>query len=102
MQYKILTTEEFDDWLANEGLKSQVQIEKRISNIETDGHFGTINDVGDDVWELKWKNGRRIYYAYLADPNILLLLGGNKNGQSHDIKQAQKILKENTENERQI
>ena len=45
MRYKVLTTEEFDDWLANESLKSQVQIEKRISNIEADGHFGTINDV---------------------------------------------------------
>jgi putative addiction module killer protein len=99
MIYKTLRTIEFDDWLAGESLKSQVQIEKRISNIETDGHFGTINDVGDDVWELKWKNGRRVYYAYLVEPNILILLGGNKNGQNHDIKQAQKILEEYTENE---
>lgn len=99
MQYKVHKTTEFDDWLAGENLKSQVQIEKRISNIETDGHFGTINDVGDDVWELKWRNGRRVYYAYLSDPNILLLLGGNKNGQSRDIAKAQKILKEYTENE---
>lgn len=96
MLYKTLRTTEFDDWLANEPLKMQVQIEKRISNIETDGHFGTINDVGDDVWELKWKNGRRVYYAYLVEQNILLLLGGNKNGQNYDIKQAKKILKEYT------
>ncbi|HKZ00473.1 MAG TPA: hypothetical protein VJ112_04845 [Rhabdochlamydiaceae bacterium] len=32
------------------------------------------------------------YYAYLAEYNILLLLGGNKNGQNKDITQAQKIL----------
>ena len=99
MLYKVHRTVEFDDWLASESLKSQVQIEKRISNIEMGWHFGTINDVGDDVWELKWKNGRRVYYAYLAESNILLLLGGNKNGQSYDIKHAQKILRENTENE---
>lgn len=94
--YKTLRTIEFDNWLASESLKSQVQIEKRISNIETDGHFGNINDVEDNVWELKWKNGRRIYYAYLVEQNILLLLGGNKNGQSQDITQAKKILKEYT------
>ena len=45
MRYKVLRTEEFDDWLANESLESQVQIEKRISNIELEGHFGTIKDV---------------------------------------------------------
>lgn len=96
MRYKILRTIEFDNWLADESFKSQFQIEKRISNIEMDGHFGTKKDVGDNIWELKWQNGRRVYYAYLVEQNILLLLGGNKNGQSHDIKQAKKILKEYT------
>ena len=54
------STTEYDEWLKAQPLKSAVQIEKRISNIETDDHFGTINDVGDDVWELKWQNGRRV------------------------------------------
>jgi len=99
MGYKIFRTEEFKEWLVGESLKSQVQIEKRISNIEFDGHFGTIKNVGNDIWELKWQNGRRVYYAHLQDPDILLLLGGNKNGQGYDIKQSKKILSENTEDE---
>jgi putative addiction module killer protein len=100
MKYRTVRTEEFCDWLLNESLKAQVQIEKRISNIETDGHFGIIKeDLVEGVCELKWKNGRRVYYAYLLEDNILLLLGGNKNGQNYDIKQAQKILKEYTEYE---
>lgn len=99
MKYKTFRTEEFNNWLASETLKSQVQIEKRISNIEFEGHFGTINDVGNDILELKWKSGRRIYYAFLPETNILLLLGGNKNGQNRDISQAAKILKEYTEHE---
>ena len=98
MRFRILRTIEFMDWLNNENLKSQVQIEKRISNIETEGHFGTVNDVGENVQELKWKNGRRVYYSYLPEFNILLLIGGNKNGQNYDIKKAKKILKEYTEN----
>ena len=44
------------------------------------------------ISELKWDNGRRIYYAHLVQQNILLLLGGNKNGQDKDIRKAQKIF----------
>jgi putative addiction module killer protein len=97
MKYRIFRTEEFKDWMENESLKSQVQVEKRISNIELEGHFGTSKDVGPNVLELKWKNGRRVYYAYLEERKILLLLGGNKNGQSYDIAQAEKIFKKYTE-----
>jgi len=99
MKYRIIKTPDYDDWLEGESLKSQFQIEKRISKIETDGHFGTIKDLEDDVWELKWKNGRRVYYAYMPMTRILLLLGGNKNGQNYDIAQAKKIFEEYTENE---
>lgn len=97
MRYRTIRTEEFSDWLDGESLKSQVQIEKRISNIELDGHFGTTKELGDMVFELKWKNGRRVYFSYLIEEDILLLLGGNKNGQSKDIVQAKKILKRYTE-----
>jgi len=97
MKYKIKKTTEYQDWLDCETLKSKVQIAKRLSKIETDGHFGTIrDDLGENVSELKWKNGRRVYYAYIPENNILLLLGGNKNGQTKDIHEAQKILKKYT------
>lgn len=99
MKYRVLRTMEFIEWLNTETLKSQVQIEKRVSNIELEGHFGTINAVGDDVYELKWKDGRRVYYVYLPEKDVLLLLGGNKNGQNYDIKQAKKIFKKYTEYE---
>jgi putative addiction module killer protein len=66
---------------------------KRIAHIQDDGYFGDYKDVDDDVWELKWKNGRRVYYACIPEKKILLLLGGNKNGQDKDIRQAKKILR---------
>lgn len=97
MKYKLVKTPDYDEWLDSESLKSQVQIEKRISKIETDGYFGTIKDLEDNVWELKWKNGRRVYYAYVPVSKILLLLGWNKNGQNYDITQAKKIYKEYTD-----
>jgi len=46
----------------------------------------------NSVWELKFNDGRRIYYACIPDKNLLLLLGGNKNGQDKDIEKAKNIF----------
>ena len=92
MWYRIFRTKEFKEWFLTESEKSQFQILKRLSLIETVGHFGTKRKVTDFVWELKWKNGRRVYYAYIEKADLLLLLGGNKNGQNQYIRQAKKIL----------
>lgn len=97
MHYRIFKTPEYQCWLEQEPPKSQVQIATRLELIETDGHFGNHKDLGDGVWELKWTGGRRIYYAHIPELSILLLLGGNKNGQSKDITQAKKILRKHTQ-----
>lgn len=59
-------------------------------------YFGTTKDLEGDLYELKWVSGRRIYYAYLEEENILLLLEGNKNGQNKAITRARKILSKKT------
>jgi putative addiction module killer protein len=93
MKYAIFKTEEYTDWYNEQSAKAQGQIEKRLSMIETEGFFGTKKDLEDGLWELKWKNGRRLYYVYIPEESILLLCGGNKNGQNKDITQARKIFK---------
>lgn len=90
--YRIFNSAEYDEWFAEQTAKSQVQILGRIANVQNEGHFGDHKSVGGDVWELRWQNGRRVYYAYLPAMSILLILGGNKNGQEKDIRQAKKIL----------
>jgi putative addiction module killer protein len=90
--YKLHKTPEFEERLHEQPLKSKLQVEARLLHIACDGHFGTCKHLGNHICELKWANGRRVYYAYLAKFDILLLLGGNKNGQSKDISQAKKIL----------
>ena len=52
--------------------------------------------MGDGVSELRihYGPGYRIYFARLEQEIILLLCGGNKTSQYHDIEQAKKILKE--------
>lgn len=91
--YKIYKTPEYTEWLEQETFKSQAQIDQRISNILSYGHFGDFQDVGNNISELRWANGRRLYYTYIAELDIVLLLGGNKNGQDKDIKQAKNIIK---------
>lgn len=97
MQFRITKTPEYQDWLESEPPKVLVQIAVRLELIETEGHFGNHKNLKNEIWELKWKNGRRIYFAFISEKHILLLLGGNKNGQSKDITQAKKIFRKHTE-----
>ena len=45
------------------------------------------------LFEIKFNNGNRIYYTekMINGKAVILILGGNKNGQDKDIKKAQKI-----------
>lgn len=67
-------------------------VRARFSRIEVSAHFGTVKPVGDGVSELKWKNGTRVYFAYLERKKIIILLGGTKNGQEKDIKKAKSLI----------
>lgn len=97
--YKFHKTLEYQDWFETQTYKSQVQILDRLSKIQSEGYFGDHKPLPNEIWELKWLNGRRLYYAYLADIDLVLLLGGNKNGQSKDITKAKKIFKKYIEYE---
>lgn len=95
MKYSIRVTDEYIKWYEKEQPKVKAQIEKRLKNITDHGHFGDDKDLDEGLSELKWKNGRRIYFSVFEDAAgniVVLLLGGNKNGQSKDISQARKIL----------
>lgn len=91
---KIKKTIEFHEWFKQETAKSQTQIAARLKNIEDYGHFGECRHLGLDLAELKWKNGRRIYFTLYkeGDSVMLLLLGGYKNAQDEDIKKARRLL----------
>ncbi len=80
---------------------------QELAKIRLDGYFGNHKSVSheekgalkDQVWELKFSDGRRIYYAYIPEKSILLLLGGNKNGQNRDITKAKSLFIEKTRNQ---
>lgn len=98
-QYQIHRIPEFRLWYEQQPEKARVQIDDRLSKIQDEGHFGDHKPVSEDdegVWELKWKNGRPIYFAHIPEKKILVLLGGNKNGQDKDIRKAKSLFQKYT------
>jgi putative component of toxin-antitoxin plasmid stabilization module len=71
--YFIEKTVEFDKWLIKlKDLRAKAKILFRIQKVESDGHFGDCEPVGDGKI-------------------ILLLIGGDKSTQQKDIEKAKEI-----------
>jgi putative addiction module killer protein len=66
--------------------------------IKREGHFGHIRDLGGELFELKFNDGRRIYYTIIPANNVILILGGSKNGQDNDIRKAKNSIQKAKEN----
>jgi putative addiction module killer protein len=91
LKFQVLKSQDFNDWFETQTVATQGLILARLHRISIEGHFGFINTF-DGLIELKWKSGLRIYTARIGQMVIIVLGGGNKNGQSKDIKKAKKIL----------
>ena len=93
--YQVVETEDYIKWFERLNTKEQAQIHARIAKIRVHGHFGNAKKLDQSLAELKWKDGRRVYFTLAQDDDgniIVLLLGGNKNTQSKDIAKAKKLL----------
>lgn len=94
--YFIEKTVEFDKWLRKlKDLSAKAKILFRIQRIESDGHFGDGEPVGDGIRELKinYAKGYRVYFKEDDGRIIILLIGGDKSTQQKDIEKAKEILK---------
>ena len=92
---EIRKSELFEKWFNRESIKSQYQIASRLARIVQYDHFGDHKLLGENLAELRWKCGRRIYYTIFKNKGtiVLLLIGGYKNGQNKDIKKAKNLIK---------
>ena len=94
--YFIEKTFDFDKWLRKlKDLRAKAKILYRIQKIESDGHFGDCEFVGDGIRELKidYAKGYRVYFKEKEGKIILLLIGGDKSTQQKDIEKAKEIWK---------
>lgn len=91
MSYSIYPMPKYEEWFLTQTEKSKLQIEKRLDKVR-EGHFGRIRDLDDGLKEIKFNDGRRIYYMIIPVNNVILLLGGGKNGQDSDIKKAKNSI----------
>lgn len=83
-----------EKWLQSLTVKEQGQIEARMERIKSHSHFGDCEPLASGLYELRWKNGWRVYFARKQQTNIIVLLaGGHKNGQEKDIKKARTLLR---------
>lgn len=98
MSFNIYPLPEYIEWLQMQTEKSKLQIEKRLDMIKREGHFGHIRNLGGELFELKFNDGRRIYYTIIPVNNVILLLGGGKNGQDNDIPKAKNSIEKAKEN----
>ena len=78
-------------WLSTLDVKVRARIRVRIDRLE-DGLFGGVEPVGEGVSELRldFGPGYRVYFGQKG-PQIHLLMGGSKQGQSANIRQAKKF-----------
>ncbi len=84
------------DWLNEQTPKVRAQIDSRLQKLEEHGHYGHVRRLSAQLFEIKFNNGNRIYCTekVLNGKTVILILGGNKNGQDKDIQRAQKIAEQ--------
>lgn len=88
--------EPFTKWLnALRDVAGRQRIYARVGRLEA-GNFGDCKSVGGGVWELRlfFGPGYRVYFAKEGTEVILLLCGGDKKTQKHDIAEAKTYWKE--------
>lgn len=91
---KIKTTKTFDKWLSKQDNAMRQRIVFRLTQIKENGYFGDSKGVGGGVYELRFHvpSGIRVYYGFQGEELIVIIGGGNKDSQKHDIAFAKQFF----------
>ena len=84
------------EWYNSLDKSLRLIVDKRLSKVER-GLYGTNRRLSEELYELKFDNGLRIYYTEIDNTIVLLFTGGNKSKQSKDIETATKYLNDYNE-----
>jgi len=91
----IVRTEAFDVWLAKlKDARGKARIIERIRSAER-GNFGDCESIGHGVSEMRihFGPGYRVYFTRVGYVVYVLLCGGIKRSQQHDIAKAQEMVR---------
>ena len=94
--YKVTKSNTFLRWLRGlRDRRARARIAIRIDRVEL-GNFGDHRSVGGGVSELRIHTGKgyRVYYTIRDGAVVILLCGGDKSSQAHDITRAQQMASE--------
>ena len=90
---EVIKTRTFDDWLRGlRDTRARARINARLRRLSL-GHPGDVKPVGGGVYEMRIFHGPgyRLYFLRDGKSSILLLCGGDKDGQRQDIKRAKAL-----------
>ena len=88
----------FDEWFDSlRDKRMQAAVDARLTRVRA-GNFGDFKSVGDGVFELRisFGSGLRVYYGLHGRQIVVLVGGGDKRGQSRDIRRAQQLWQQFT------
>lgn len=95
MNYELIYTDFYMNWFNSlKDSKTKNMVYARLARVAV-GNLGDRKYLSDEIYELRFRAGIRIYYAFRDDSIILLLNGGGKSSktaQNKDIKTAKRIL----------
>src|SRR5690625_408418 len=92
----IRQTKVFADWLRElRDERTKARITARLQRLAF-GHFGDVRPVGEGVRELRihYGPGYRVYFRQRGRSLVLLLCGGDKGSQQHDIARALELARQ--------
>lgn len=93
MACTIVTTEEFDEWLAGlADVKAKGVVAERLVRMAS-GNLGDVKPVGGGVSEARVDvgPGYRFYFTIRQRVLLIALWGGDKGSQKRDIQKAKKM-----------
>lgn len=93
---EIRETTAYSSWFSSlRDLRARARIDVRIRRLSL-GNPGDTKLIGQGVRELRidYGPGYRVYYLQRGPLLIILLAGGDKSTQDHDIKRAQAMAKD--------
>jgi len=85
----------FADWFNELNTQAALKVNTYLTRVGN-GNLSSVKSVGSGVHEcvIDWGPGYRVYLGKDGDKLIILLGGGTKKRQQHDIDQAKKLWQE--------